>query len=364
MILLVVQLGLTFVPAERVPPRIRPIYNALLAYRNKAVNRLGLPVSTFSDTVRVESGETNVQLYFAPSPAIEEALIAFIDSARTSVEVAVYDLDLIHVVDALIQAHQRDCMVRVIVDYDNFFLYELEPLKRAGIDVRHDRERKAIMHNKFVVVDGNRVWTGSYNFTENGTSKNDNNAITLDSELLAANYQTEFEEMWAGKFGAKSPPTTPNPHIDYKDMETNTYFAPEDEVMATILDQVSDAEVSLHLMAFSFTDQELARKLMDKQARGLDIQCLFDRRQAENAYSQDEALAAKGVSVTISPNQRGVMHHKVIIIDGHTVITGSFNFSNNADESNDENILIIHSVAIASAYEQEFQRCLNGTKGY
>ena len=58
------------------------------------------------------------------------------------------------------------------------------------------------------------------------------------------------------------------------------------------------------------------------------------------------------------------MHHKVIIIDDETVITGSYNFSRNAERSNDENILIIKNKEIAREFNREFRRCWRGTKGY
>jgi phosphatidylserine/phosphatidylglycerophosphate/cardiolipin synthase-like enzyme len=52
------------------------------------------------------------------------------------------------------------------------------------------------------------------------------------------------------------------------------------------------------------------------------------------------------------------MHHKVIVLDGETVITGSYNFTKSADNANDDNILVIHSPALAQLYEEEYQRML------
>ncbi len=88
-----------------------------------------------------------------------------------------------------------------------------------------------------------------------------------------------------------------------------------------------------------------------------------------------EAAAASGchletiryyerVGLIPSPNRTGKMHHKVIIIDNKTVITGSYNYSRNAEELNDENIVILRCPAIAHYYTKEFKRCISGTKGY
>lgn len=228
------------------------------------------------------------------------------------------------------------------------------------------------MHNKFVVTDDLRVWTGSYNFTENGTHRNDNNAMLLDSALLAENYLVEFNEMWKSSdgffgtpgFGPKSPANTPNTKIAFESFDLENYFAPEDQVMEKVLKEISQAKSSIHIMAFSFTSVPLATELEQKMVDGVNVKVLFNGRGADTEYSRMKYLRERGAWVDTSFNTRGVMHHKVIIIDRNTVIMGSYNFSKNADTSNDENILIIRSPHIAAVYEEEFQRCVRGVKGY
>ena len=117
-------------------------------------------------------------------------------------------------------------------------------------------------------------------------------------------------------------------------------------------------------MAFSFTSKEIADKLKSLAASGVKVRCLFDGSQSENPYSKDDSLKKAGIKVRISANHSGRMHHKVIIIDNDMVITGSYNFSKNAEFHNDENILIIRSATAVGVYEEEFDRCWNGTKGY
>ncbi|MSR54347.1 MAG: DUF1669 domain-containing protein, partial [Gemmataceae bacterium] len=68
-----------------------------------------------------------------------------------------------------------------------------------------------------------------------------------------------------------------------------------------------------------------------------------------------------GLAVFLDANPRN-MHHKVIVIDGEIVICGSFNFSDNADRTNDENLLIIYNRAIAAKFEEEFQRIHSAAK--
>lgn len=354
---------LMLVPYERVPPRYQGAYRYVLNWRNTVWSRSGLPWDWYPARASIDTAGGQVQVFFAPSPSIDERLVEVLNGATASIDMAIYDLDLDDVVAALVAAHRRGLRVRLVTDSDNLYLAELEPLKLAGVPLRGD-DRNPIMHNKFVIVDGRRVWTGSFNFTRNGATRNDNNAILLDSPLLAANYQAEFDEMWAGQFGPDSPAATPYPRLRLGDLEVATCFAPEDQVQARLLEAVSQAQSRIDLMAFSFTAEPLARAIRDRAAAGVVVRCLFDARQAESEYSQDDWLARQDVEVRLSANRRGVMHHKVIIIDGRTVITGSFNFSTNADSANDENLLILDSSDLAAVYTDEFERCWLGLKGY
>ena len=82
---------------------------------------------------------------------------------------------------------------------------------------------------------------------------------------------------------------------------------------------------------------------------------MIETDQAGNAGSELTALREAGLDVRLDGNPRN-MHHKVIVIDGSLVITGSYNFSTSAEESNDENVLIVHSGDIASLFLIEFER--------
>ena len=141
-------------------------------------------------------------------------------------------------------------------------------------------------------------------------------------------------------------------------------FSPPDKIRNTLMQELSGAKSTVDVMAFSFTGAELAAKLRDLCKRGVRVRCLFDYGQAKNKASRDEYLHKIGAQVFYSPNRRGKMHHKVFIIDGQTVITGSYNFSKNAESRNDENILLLRSKPIAQLYTEEMNRCIRGIKGY
>lgn len=84
----------------------------------------------------------------------------------------------------------------------------------------------------------------------------------------------------------------------------------------------------------------------------MQVQVVIENRRASqgalvNLYCAKLPVRTDGNKYTL--------HHKVIINDGETVITGSYNFTKAADNANDDNILVIHSSAVAALYEQEFQ---------
>jgi phosphatidylserine/phosphatidylglycerophosphate/cardiolipin synthase-like enzyme len=293
----------------------------------------------------------------AHTGGIDQYLVALIDDAQYSIDAAFFELDLQSVTDALIRAHQRGVQVRIVYDDEHTEDDpQTEQLLDVGIPGTPD-ERSAFMHNKFVVIDGQIVWTGSWNLTENGTYRNNNNVIVIRSPELAANYTAEFEEMFNGQFGPRSPASTPYPRITIGGVTIENYFAPEDDVTPHIVDAIARANTSIHFMAFSFTDDSIGAAMLDRMANGVPVAGIFETRGADTEYSECSVLLAAGADARLDGNPY-TFHHKVIIIDSAVVIVGSFNFSQNATESNDENLLIIYDPAVAAIYEAEFNRRL------
>lgn len=309
-------------------------------------------------------GDSWYQLFFtvpqeAPSwrGGLDEVLAADIDRARSTVDLAVYDLDLQSVTDALLRAHRRGVRVRLVVEGDNLWLDQPQDLLAAGVPVVGD-DRSALMHDKFAILDGLVTWTGSWNLTDAGTYRNNNHAIRLVSREMAANYTAEFEEMFLdGAFGPGSPSGTPHRRLALDGTSIETYFAPEDEVMRQVIQAISQAEASIRFMAFSFTDDPLAGAILERAAAGVLVEGLFESRGTSSEHSQYAALKEAGLFVWRDGNP-ALMHHKAIVIDAHTVILGSFNFTGSADQENDENLLVIHDRGIAGQFLAEFGRLI------
>lgn len=305
------------------------------------------------------------QLYFTepayPDPGahasgVDEVVAASIGQAQQSVDVAAYDIDLYSLVTAFVGAQERGVRVRVVTDTDNAEEAALQAIVDAGVPVVYD-DRSAIMHDKFIVLDGAAVWTGSWNLTINDTYRNDNNLMRLNSPTLAANYAAEFEEMFSrGEFGASSTANTPEPWVKVEGRLVENYFAPEDHALTPIVALVNSAQESIYFMAFTFTHADIAQAIIGRAQAGVAVQGVFETRQV-NAGSNEvyDAMRAAGLDVRLDGNPY-TMHHKVIVVDGRTVVFGSYNFTDSAENSNDENVLIVHDADIAAQFTQEFQR--------
>ena len=289
--------------------------------------------------------------------SLEKRLIEKLTTAASRVNAALYHLDSARVADGLIKAHRRGVQVQVVTETDNIGEEAIAQLQEAGIPVAEDGDPDSYMHHKFIVIDEQYVWTGSYNTTYNGAYKNKNNVIFIDSAPLAYNFTREFRELFR-QMRAEKPTgaSVVHPKVTLSDgTQISTYFSPDNDILSSLVKEIESAKKSIHFMAFSFTEDTLGSAMRDRFASGIDIQGVFEKRQISQ-YSEYEQMKAAGMSV-IQDRNKGTMHHKVIVIDEETVITGSYNFSKNAEERNSENLLIIKgNPDIAQAYLAEFDR--------
>lgn len=294
--------------------------------------------------------------------SIEGRLIEKINAAQKSIHIASFEFDLTPVAEALIKAKQRGVDVRWVTDDENGLQADEDPdrgqfamLQAAGIDVRSD-DRSALMHNKFWIFDSQIVWTGSTNITKSGIFKQDNNTIVIQSPELAAIYEREFQEMWDGQFGPKSPSQLNNQAVKINESGIAVIFTSEDPALEqAIIPMVSSATKSIRFLAFSFTDYPLAEAMIKRSQSGVDVAGVFERVGSDTEAAELDTLYCAKVPVRQDGNP-GFMHNKLIVVDERYVITGSLNFSTNAEESNDENVIIVDNPEIARLYMLEFER--------
>ena len=289
-------------------------------------------------------------------------LVEKINAAQTSIHIASFEFNLTPVAEALIAAKQRGVDVRWVTDDEHGLEADEDPghgqfamLQDAGIEVRSD-DRSALMHNKFWIFDGQIVWTGSTNITENGIFKQDNNAIVIQSPELAAIYEREFQEMWDGQFGPRSPSQLDEQIAVVNGSQVVVVFTSEDPALENaIVPLVQSATSSVRFLTFVFTDFPLADAMSQRWNEGVDVAGVFETVGSETDAAELKTLMCRNVPVRQDGNPN-FLHHKYIVVDERIVVTGSMNYSTNAETSNDENVLIIESAEIARLYLQEFDR--------
>lgn len=301
------------------------------------------------------------------SGGIDGELVELVDSARLSIDAAVYDFDLQNVAEALARAKARGVRVRFVTDSDTLqnrdeaIQRARAVLTRAEIPIVDD-QRGPIMHHKFMVVDGEWVWTGSTNWTTGDVYRLNNNAIKLQSRELADNYTAEFEKMFAQRrFGPNKPRGVPNPRVLIEGVSIETYFAPQDRVSPRIVERINGANSSIDFLAFSFTHDAIGRAVIDKGKAGVKVRGVFETTGSQTQFSEYGRMRDAGLEVYQDGNQY-VMHHKVVVLDRRTVIFGSYNFSSNADTDNDENLLVVDDPTMAEAFTGEVERMIGAAK--
>ena len=380
---------------------------------------------------------------------LEAMVVEAIATAHSSVQVAVHELNLPHVAQALADRQKAGVQVRVIIEnaysrpmssftsqevaameprdrqkYQEFIqladqnqngkleaaeITESDTLvifKNAGIPVIDDTadgsRGSSLMHHKFLVIDQQTVIVGSANLTLSdvhgdflspASQGNANHLLKINSSDLAKHFGAEFDLMWGdgvggkpdSKFGLNKPYRSPKTFSLAKGSTITAQFSPtssrlpwQKSVNGLIGRTLSHAVRTVSLALFVFSDQNLGNVL--EADRGVQIQVLIEPQFAYRDYS--EGLDLMGIAllsdrcryeannhpwrkpistVGIPVLPKGdLLHHKIGIIDGHIVITGSQNWSEAANHSNDENLLVIDNLTVAAHFQREFDRLYQG----
>ena len=134
---------------------------------------------------------------------------------------------------------------------------------------------------------------------------------------------------------------------------TTVCFTPGRNCTELIVNALGGAKTSILVQAYSFTSAPIAKAQLNTHKRGVQVQVILDKSQRTEKYSSADFLANQGVHTMIDA-AHAMAHNKIIIIDGETVLTGSFNFTKAAQEKNAENVLIIHDKTLAAQYTQNW----------
>lgn len=304
-----------------------------------------------------------------------------INNAKRSIDVALYSLSGTvgaNIAAALVNAKNRGVKVRVIGEYDTRTTVPWTTLTNNGIPYINDafgnNDGYGLHHNKFFVIDyrngaPDSVWviSGSWNPTDPGTNDDRQNLIEIQDVALAGAYTAEFEEMWGSKtdtpdalksrFGLRKFNNTPHNFV-IGGRKVQAFFSPSDQTTAQIGRTIGRAEKSVNGAILTFTRRDLADSIITVKNKGRKARIILSNNT--DTGTQYFYLESNGVDIRLKGFSTGLLHHKYAIVDaeplGFTpfVITGSHNWSSAAENSNDENTLIIQDAQVANFYLQEF----------
>ena len=298
--------------------------------------------------------------------AFADTIVAYMNLAKTSLDICVYNASSTIIAAGINNAYSRGVAVRYIAD-DDVTNIMLSSLNDSIPVIYRDPSPAGIMHNKFIIVDANSTnnsWIlgGSTNWTNPSNLINDyNNMIFIQDEAIAKAYTLEFEEMWGGVFGSNKLDNTPHKFMTNGKF-VEIYFSPSDQTTSHILEAIENVGNTLEFGLLSFTRDDLGLAVIDKDIEfGVTVRGIIEMKNSTNGGEYDNLVAAN-VDVRSHEGVSNQFHHKYLIADANatgsdpTVLTGSHNWSNNAENNSDENTLIIHDATIANIYLQEFEK--------
>jgi phosphatidylserine/phosphatidylglycerophosphate/cardiolipin synthase-like enzyme len=310
-------------------------------------------------------------------------ILTRLNNAKRSIDAALYSLSGSpgdQLASALVNAKNRGVRVRVICENDNRNSTSYNFIANNGIPLITDtfdpiNAGAGLHHNKFFVIDALGgapesvwVWTGSWNPTFSGTNDDFQNSIEFQDVSLAKAYTMEFEEEWGSstetpnaansRFGARKLDNTPH-RFSIGGRWVESYFSPSDRTTSHIVSTIAAAQHSIGFCIYSFTRTDVANAIIARHVVGKKTRGTMDNSGPSELYSY---LFSNNVDVWLKTGVSGstLLHHKYATIDGENAswngvtITGSHNWSNNAENSNNENTVIVYDPNIANQYLQEF----------
>lgn len=355
---------------------------------NYPVSTTAAPGTTHE--IQVYFNGTVDQTYAVDTPARSASplprLVELINGAQHSVDAAFYSLSGgagSQLANALIAAHNRGVMVRVLMDNSTSNTAPPTSIRNAGVPFITDQfganDGMSLHHNKVVVIDykggsPETIWamTGSWNPTDPGTTQHNQNILFIQDGAVAAAYTREYDQMWGSstitpnaaesRFGANKMFVAPSVFW-IGDVYARLYFSPQGlgffgRTERHIIDALNTADHAIDLGLNLITRQSIVDAMHARFNEGVAVRGAIGEITTTGSVFNQLASWADVHDHPQSPF--GLLHHKYALIDAEhpdsnpTTITGSHNWSRSANESNDENTLIIYDADITNQFLQEY----------
>jgi phosphatidylserine/phosphatidylglycerophosphate/cardiolipin synthase-like enzyme len=297
--------------------------------------------------------DLRASLHYSPSFDLEDEVLPRLGAAQTSIRLAFFNIRIDSVKNLLAQKVQANVDVQVVLDkkqQDLAYNTMYEELVALGVPVTlvdNTSATAATMHDKFAVVDGKLVMTGSANYSTTAFHVSDEDLLTIEDTTLAARYETEFDELVAHG-SAASTPYPPGAAVQ-------AFMGPEDALDDRVIAALDGALGTAVIAMFEMNHGGIVGAILDAHARGVDVVVVMDEVQAgDPGDTADEQLAQGGVPVVLAHNTGNMvaeMHSKFLVVDHHLLLMGSYNYTNLASYYNDENLVVIEDEKLAARAE-------------
>jgi phosphatidylserine/phosphatidylglycerophosphate/cardiolipin synthase-like enzyme len=133
------------------------------------------------------------------------------------------------------------------------------------------------------------------------------------------------------------------------------HFSPKGGATDAVVRALNGARQRVRVQAYSFTSQPIAKALLEAKKRGVDVEVVVDKSQRSATYTEADFTANQGIP-TFVDDRHAIAHNKIMLIDGETILTGSFNFTKAGEESNAENLLVIQGYPdLMRQYERNYE---------
>lgn len=313
---------------------------------------------------------------FSDSSYTKDLLVKAIDSSKSTIETALFEITLPDVAKALISAKERGVAVRVIMDESHMtgqMSSEVKNLIKSGVNLRMLRGTRSygVMHNKIGIMDDALLVTGSYNWTYAATFQNYDNVEFLTDGHFIDGYKKYWEWMWnystpvstqptpevpEGYYGR--PPADSDSPVQFNGMNLPDYvFSPYGAGEEMLLQAVNASQKSIDVASYSFYSQNLADALVRAKNRGVKVRVLMDANMGKKTVIS-RFLVDNGVEFRwmVGRNGKGAMHNKFGVFDGKLLETGSYNWTANAQKNCFENYFFTVNGAFLKGFSEKYDK--------
>lgn len=319
----------------------------------------------------VDHDEATISEAISLGQDFPDTIIAYLDRAKYTVDIAIYNMDNQNgVISAINAAYDRGVQVRLVTNEgmsdSNFNLIDIGPGNKikSPEGSTPNGSYYGLMHNKFVIIDSESenpadpiLIAGSTNFTDNQLRNDPNNLIIFQDQSIARGFKIEFEEMFGGTFGPMKTVKTPK-EFSINGKRVEVHFSPKSGVEDIVLEKMEQADHDFYFGMFTHTRPNISETIATRVFEGIFVAGIIDQINTSN--SEYTLLANSLGNRFFVDDLPFTWHHKYVIFDPNCpegdpmIYTGSANWSNNGNLRSDENVVIVHDADITNQYYQEF----------